>query len=1079
MKKPLIFFILSVLAVMSVTAAEQRRPIDSRHPLWLVHIDVWNTADPQKIIDMVPEDIRPYVCMNLSMSCQWDEDRGVYKMPQDAVQTYKSWATVCQHNGLWFMCQPASGGRTHLMDDDLDTFEYFFKNYPNFLGWNYAEQFWGFNDSERASTSDVTRIALFAKLVEMSHKYGGFLTVSFCGNIWSHHLSPNGMLKRNSSLLNACKKYPEAILWLYKYTTSSCWYNNESVTISPFISGLANNYGVRYDNCGWNGGLGSLFGDNNGHTYPGAAGISAVMEQSCVNGGAVWDGPELIWTEDFKNEWDSQSDGYTRHNWTTYPNFDNIWIDMWRKIIDGSLYIPTRQEVVEKTKIAVVADQTSGSDEDKYVAWGDLYDGLYKQDDPFNKGNGQWMDNLTWFKKTGRYATIPVILRPYDDLSKAIPKLIIKSERNTVWPTVADKVAMFDEQYPEVSTGDLYVSRYKNQLITYTPYSYLNANTTATGSVSLQYNTCRKLQMTWGKLSSAAVREYADHIDFYLNNYRNDSIMNVVDKIVITGASSKPSYTINKRVEATCSETEKWDGDNGKYTLEVTHNGPVDLSIKCSGASTNRKTDYLPDNALTDDMPVMPQAYCGPVIIEAEDMDFKSIGGCIRGPYGERPKARGYSGNGFIETGKNTAGGLRHKINMHKAGEYKIVVKYNSTKKAGELDVVVNGSTLKANIEKTATNQWLKTSVDVALKEGENTLLINNTAGIDMMIDYIVYMPKDTPTEKFKITVKSGSHGTATPNVTEAAEGDIVTFDIKADEGYSFAGWEYHPRQHPYFKDNTMQMPNDNVILTPVFKEGSAEPDNPDTPSEDSGLPEGMRQMWALDFTDVPDGALPEGWVCMQNGDEVHDYPNTYGSGSRTFEGFTGFQGKGLYWRTKYAQYGRQSDYLLTLEPGNYYLQFNMAAWKSSPQFFAQILNASDESVMAKSETYDAEPNANGDKAADLSATEVHGLNFNIQKTGNYVISFDNANEGDWHEFLLMSCKLFTDVQTGIHGITLDSADDTPAAIYGEDGRERTSLRHGINIVRMKSGNTRKIFLSETNSNTIEMKFSRNIDEMQ
>ena len=41
--------------------AQQRRPIDSKHPMWLVHIDVWNSADPQKIIDLIPDDIKPYV----------------------------------------------------------------------------------------------------------------------------------------------------------------------------------------------------------------------------------------------------------------------------------------------------------------------------------------------------------------------------------------------------------------------------------------------------------------------------------------------------------------------------------------------------------------------------------------------------------------------------------------------------------------------------------------------------------------------------------------------------------------------------------------------------------------------------------------------------------------------------------------------------------------------------------------------------------------------------------------------------------------------------------------------------------
>ena len=70
-------------------SAQSRRPIDSKHPLWLVHVDVWNKADPQKIINLIPDDVKPYVCMNLSLSCQYDTEQNVYKMPQNAVRTYK------------------------------------------------------------------------------------------------------------------------------------------------------------------------------------------------------------------------------------------------------------------------------------------------------------------------------------------------------------------------------------------------------------------------------------------------------------------------------------------------------------------------------------------------------------------------------------------------------------------------------------------------------------------------------------------------------------------------------------------------------------------------------------------------------------------------------------------------------------------------------------------------------------------------------------------------------------------------------------------------------------------------------
>ena len=242
MKKLFTLLLFTIHFSLLTSEAQLRRPVDSQHPMWMIHVDVWNNADPQKIIDLIPADIKPYVCMNLSLSCRYNTELNMYHMPRNAVRTYKSWASVCQLNNMWFTCQPASGGKTHIQDDDLETFEYFFKNDPNFLGWNYAEQFWGFDEpGDKCSSSQTSRLALFAKLVPMHHQYGGFLTISFCGNIWSHGLNPIGMMKRNKDLLKACKDYPEAILWLYKYTTSSCFYNNESVTWGPFISGLAKN----------------------------------------------------------------------------------------------------------------------------------------------------------------------------------------------------------------------------------------------------------------------------------------------------------------------------------------------------------------------------------------------------------------------------------------------------------------------------------------------------------------------------------------------------------------------------------------------------------------------------------------------------------------------------------------------------------------------------------------------------------------------------------------------------------------------------------------------------------------------
>ena len=114
----------------------------------------------------------------------------------------------------------------------------------------------------------------------------------------------------------------------------------------------------------------------------------------------------------------------------------------------------------------LLTTSTSGSDEDKYATWGTLYDGLYKQNDPTNKGDGQWMNNMCYFKSTGRYRTIPLCVELYDSLAKTIPVKLNRATAKSNWNTVSKKQKVFNEQYPMLSEGDLFVSRVQNQLVT-------------------------------------------------------------------------------------------------------------------------------------------------------------------------------------------------------------------------------------------------------------------------------------------------------------------------------------------------------------------------------------------------------------------------------------------------------------------------------------------------------------------------------------------------------------------------------------------------------------------------------------
>ncbi len=762
-----------IVLFLSLTVfAQERRPIDPQHPAWLIHIDVWNNADPQKIIDLIPADIKPYVILNLSMSCSYDKDIDMYKKPQDAIQTYKSWASICCANNMWFTCQPASGGHTHIRDNAanfqnaLDTHEYFFIHYKNFLGWNYAEQFWGFNESgDKSSSSDTDRIKLFANLVPMHHKYGGFLTISFCGNIWSHPLNPIGMMKRNTTFLNNCKKYPEAMLFLYKYTTSANWFNNESVTMAPFISGLAKNYGVRYDNCGWNGAIDELCkNDGKSHSYPGAVGIAPVLEQMCLNGACVWDGPELIWTEDFKEtNRTTTSAGYTRRNWGTYGNFDNIWVDMFRKVLDGSIHIASREEVIGRTKYVMINDISANADNtslkvNAYAAPIDLYHGLYLQDDPFNARTsnesgfgtvaGYGNNNFLYYKKTGRYQAIPIVISLYDSLAKTIPaasqiKRSTYNGKTGKWKNESTKVNAFNAVYPEISNGDMFVARHYNELVCYTPYSYLNTRRNSVAGIPLQYNTCDSLFLDFPLFSTALVKEYDDHLYFYLNNYRSDSTAAKKDVIKITGVKEKPTKSFKKRAKATATITEKWDEETGTYTCTVSHMGPVDLTINCTGDAADRLTDILSDEVLAD-LPLQPEDTIREIIIEAEDMDYKSVGNVVTDAYNSSYRnLRGHSAMGFVVMGSSTSGSLQSFPVTKAEGTYTVTIKYmyDGTSKFN-VRGKMNATNANLSLENTS-GEWKTISYETTMKKGKNTFTLTNIGGKDFKLDQITFTPNE------------------------------------------------------------------------------------------------------------------------------------------------------------------------------------------------------------------------------------------------------------------------------------------------------------------------------------------------
>ena len=94
-------------------------------------------------------------------------------------------------------------------------------------------------------------MAHWNQLLKLTHKYGGYLVVSFCGNTWSANINPIALVKRNSDFAQTAKLYSENFIMCEKYTTQSGFFNVEGICLGTWLSGFAGQYGIRFDQCGW------------------------------------------------------------------------------------------------------------------------------------------------------------------------------------------------------------------------------------------------------------------------------------------------------------------------------------------------------------------------------------------------------------------------------------------------------------------------------------------------------------------------------------------------------------------------------------------------------------------------------------------------------------------------------------------------------------------------------------------------------------------------------------------------------------------------------------------------------------
>jgi hypothetical protein len=506
-------------------------------------------ADPMQIIDLVPEDIRPYVIFNLALSVS-EPGAGPYGIHVTTPTIAESWLRACAERGVWAVIQPASGRKCNLPDAHTpnDVYEHFFQAYPNFLGYNFAEQCWGF----ATAAEEEQRLALFSDLLPLAARYGGYLFVSHTQTMNAPQLNALAFLKRSPDFRYAAKRYRDHYITMEKYTTGRGFYDVESTSLGAYLSGYCGNYGMRFDNCGW-----TYVESRKNIPFPEALGGMLMAEHFLLTGATVQDGPELTWEMAIVSDGTHTSaDGYRSKRFKAAAGFLHHNVDLFRKQIDGSFPIPSKDEVMARTQVALVNDVPTGSPTERYATPPSLFTGLYAVD-------GEHSNNRMWTKSSGRYPSLPTIFQPGSYETEGFKKIIKMSDYAVIWPTVNAKVAAMDVLFPEAYAGTIFAGRMKNTWMTYNPYMGVYVNNTtyemkhspASGMLPFRYNTCTEMEVVHSNYGYAVIREWADRVDVYVNNYCSapsspDVPLLRTTELKIYGSTQRPTYTYRYRGNA-------------------------------------------------------------------------------------------------------------------------------------------------------------------------------------------------------------------------------------------------------------------------------------------------------------------------------------------------------------------------------------------------------------------------------------------------------------------------------------------------------------------------------------------------
>ena len=608
----------SATAEIVVTSTEPattpRMLVDAEHPLLLVSLYA-NTKHPawwdnsgipgvpmqghntmEGVWSLIPEDLKPYTAIQLHADDYLGHAWGGIGNKENLQKFYEYHVAIAQEKGINLYLTLMTGGvpiNTFRNLIDMDWLNDLIDNNSCIKGVVFAE------NHHNGDTGAVAQLT--AEYLELFSSKGIYLVLTDIDD--ANHRMEKWF--ENDTLFKTAQKHHKYLVINSKSTSSSGYNTVRSFALGTWLSGLADNWGALTDAWAWY--------EIRYHKL-----FEPVMNTTYEDVRRVYTFPETLFA---MNMLQSYVNGGTVFN-AEHPFYCTGVYDEASWVLKESI-IPTMRYMIANP----AATREQVKDEIKAVYHTDSYlptnfaEGLY----------GTAQDN-NLLQTSGRYRTLPVLSSKLSDAEASAFGRVLKSA------DLADKINILNAQYPELSTGDAFVetllgggagqtgrrllimnslfNENKNQSatltptdakfatsmgFTLTPHTYLIAHETA-DSIKIDLNNFRTDKdelwvpgesenpdwTSFGNDWNGDHKDYVqDYMKYHISNPKLDKDRDLRSTVITLHTEERPTAVVTRNGGSTKLADDNFyteTYENGVYTLTITHNGQVNVTIRKGSA---------------------------------------------------------------------------------------------------------------------------------------------------------------------------------------------------------------------------------------------------------------------------------------------------------------------------------------------------------------------------------------------------------------------------------------------------------------------------------------------------------------